>query len=84
MPAWSHDGQSVIYTSTAASADGRPADGDNDIYRVPYNNKAGGDATPIAGASDPNFSEYYPALSPDRQPEPSQDLCGRRRGLRRS
>src|SRR4029077_8797853 len=26
---------------------------------------AGGMATPLAGASDPNFNEYYPAFSPD-------------------
>ncbi len=65
MPAWSHDGQSVIYTSMSGSSDGRPASGDNDIYRIPYNDRAGGAATPIAGASDPAYSEYYPALSPD-------------------
>jgi hypothetical protein len=32
---------------------------------VPYGNRSGGTARPIAGASDPGFAEYYPAFSPD-------------------
>jgi WD40-like Beta Propeller Repeat len=65
MPAWSHDGKTVYYTSTNGSGDGRPTSSPTDVYSVPYANHAGGAATPVVGASDPNFSEYYPALSPD-------------------
>jgi Tol biopolymer transport system component len=45
--------------------DGRLATGPADIYQVPYNNKAGGTATPVPGASSKTLDEYYPALSPD-------------------
>lgn len=33
--------------------------------RVPYAGGAGGPATPVTGAADPNYTEYYPAFSPD-------------------
>jgi len=36
-----------------------------DLYTVPFNNRAGGNITPVAGASDPSVQEYYPAFSPD-------------------
>lgn len=45
--------------------DGRLATGPADIYQVPYNNKAGGTATPVPGASSKTLDEYYPAISPD-------------------
>jgi hypothetical protein len=64
-PAWSHDGKTIAYVSTNAIRDGRLDNGPADIYMVPYNAKAGGNATPLAGASDPGVEEYYPAYSPD-------------------
>ncbi len=64
-PTWSHDGKTIVYVSTDAAKDGRLATGTADLYAVPYNNRAGGTATPVAGASDPSESEYYPAYSPD-------------------
>jgi hypothetical protein len=64
-PAWSHDGSTIVYVSTDAAKDGRLAQGNADLYSVPYNSNAGGSATPIQGASDPAFAEYYPSLSPD-------------------
>jgi hypothetical protein len=64
-PSWSHDGNTIAYVSTNAGKDGRLAMGEADLWTVPYNDKAGGNATPIAGASDPAFGEYYPAYSPD-------------------
>ncbi|HTB72630.1 MAG TPA: hypothetical protein VK762_05285 [Polyangiaceae bacterium] len=64
-PTWSHDGKTIVYVSTNAAKDGRLATGDADLYAVPYNSRAGGAATPVAGASDPSASEYYPAYSPD-------------------
>jgi hypothetical protein len=64
-PTWSHDGNTIVYVSTNAAKDGRLATGSADLYSVPYNARAGGDAKPVQGAADPNYSEYYPAYSPD-------------------
>jgi hypothetical protein len=67
-PSWSNDGTQIAYVSTdIASTDGHPdwkADV-ADIKVVPYNNHTGGDALPLAGASDPAFLEYYPEFSAD-------------------
>jgi hypothetical protein len=64
-PTWSHDGNTIVYVSTDVELTGRLGDGIADLYSVPYNNRQGGDAAPIPGASDPALAEYYPALSPD-------------------
>jgi hypothetical protein len=73
-PTWSHDGATIVYSSTTAGQDGRLGMGVSDLYSVPYNatknamgrsRGLGGVATPLAGASDPDFDEYYPAFSPD-------------------
>jgi hypothetical protein len=64
-PAWSHDGQSIVYVSNNSITDGRLADGPADLYTVPYGNRAGGAAVPLSGASDPAATEYYPSFSPD-------------------
>jgi hypothetical protein len=79
-PAWSHDGNTVAYVSTNRICTGRlgncngtaynmpPDPGSRaDIYTVPYGGGAGGQTTPLAGASDPNFQEYYPTYTPDDQ-----------------
>jgi hypothetical protein len=75
FPTWSHDGESIVYVSVACpdpghmdgcgTLDGRLAKGPADLYEVPYANKAGGTATPIAGAATVENDEYYPALSSD-------------------
>ena len=64
-PNFSHDGTKIVYTSTNANQDGRLGVGTADLYTVPFGNRAGGTAHPIAGAADPGFAEYYPAFSPD-------------------
>jgi hypothetical protein len=75
-PSWAHnlDGNHdlIAYTSTdVGTKDGRMDQGTGDVYIVPYGSKgagmggAGGTAMPLAGASDPNFNEYYPAWAPD-------------------
>jgi hypothetical protein len=64
-PTWSHDGQTIVYSSTNAGADGRLEVGATDLYKVPYNNRQGGAATPLMGAADPAFEEYYPSFSHD-------------------
>jgi len=63
-PSFSHDGKTVAYTSTDQVIDGRTESTPTDIYTVPYNDRQGGTATPLDGASDPNFHEYYPIFSP--------------------
>jgi hypothetical protein len=64
-PAFSHDGNNVVYASATAITDGRLDTGPADLLAVPYQNRAGGAAKPLPGASDPNFTEYYPSFSPD-------------------
>jgi hypothetical protein len=64
-PSFSHDGKTVVYVSGTSIYDGRLANGPADLYSVSYNNRQGGAATPVAGASSPDSTEYYPAFSPD-------------------
>jgi hypothetical protein len=64
-PTWSHDGKTIVYSSTAVGQDGRLDTGPSDLFSVPYNGRQGGDATALPGASDPDFDEYYPAFSGD-------------------
>jgi hypothetical protein len=68
-PAWSDDGTAIAYTSVnGGTEDGRlaqPATGSADVKIVAYNNKAGGTAAGLPGASDPAYNEYFPAFSPD-------------------
>lgn len=63
-PFFSHDGQSLVYASSVSEIRGGIMD-HGDLYRIPYGNRKGGKATPIAGASTTQFNEYYPALSDD-------------------
>ncbi len=64
-PTWSHDGESIAYVSAKGYVDGRVEYGPADLYVIPYNNRAGGTATALAGAADPSWTETYPAYSPD-------------------
>jgi len=74
-PNWSNDGKTIAYTSVIqGTMDGRlylPTSGSADIKTIPYNANAagpggaGGAATPLPGASDPAYNEYFPAFSPD-------------------
>jgi WD40 repeat protein len=75
FPTWSHDGNTIVYVSVACpkpgnldqcgTVDGRLSKGPADLYEIPFANKAGGAATPVAGASTSQYDEYYPAFSPD-------------------
>ncbi len=70
-PNWSHDGTRIAYTSADSTSDGHVGHGPNsstaltesDIYAVPFNNGAGGPATPIV--AEAGVGEYYPDFSPD-------------------
>jgi hypothetical protein len=64
-PSWSHDGRTIVYASTTSGHDGRLDTGPSDLFQVPYGDRAGGVATPLAGAADAAFEEYYPAYGPD-------------------
>ena len=48
-PAFSHDGNNVVYVSGTSLIDGRLGNGPADLYWIPYANRAGGTATPLAG-----------------------------------
>jgi len=66
LATFSHDGAKLVYVSTPTTLiDGRLDTGPADLMWIPYANRAGGAATPLPGASDPNATEYYPAFSPD-------------------
>ncbi|HVV52764.1 MAG TPA: hypothetical protein VHO06_24095, partial [Polyangia bacterium] len=62
---FSHGGTQIVYVSGTSFADGRFSYGPGDLYAVPYADRAGGAAQKLGGASDPNYTEYYPAFSPD-------------------
>jgi hypothetical protein len=73
-PDWSNDGSKIVYVSTNCGKDGRlgcgqnepiPSDSDADLYVVPYNDRAGGEATAVSGAAESGVWEYYPEFSPD-------------------
>jgi hypothetical protein len=63
---FSHDGKTIVYVSTDGGKDGRLDLGTvAKLYTVPYNARQGGDATPVAGASDPAWAQFYPSFSPN-------------------
>jgi len=65
LPDFSHDGTTIVYTSTDLPQDGRVGGASVvDLYVVPFNAGAGGEAEPVAGADTADF-EYYPDYSPD-------------------
>ncbi|HXI55509.1 MAG TPA: hypothetical protein VNO55_05590, partial [Polyangia bacterium] len=67
-PTWSHDGQTIAYTSvTGGSTDTgvRVLSGLGSLFTVPYGDRKGGPAAALKGGDDPRFHAYYPAFSPD-------------------
>jgi len=65
--AFSHSGDLVAYSSSDSVGSGvnLGADRGGDLYTVPFSGGAGGTATPVAGASNPSYSEHYAAFSAD-------------------
>jgi hypothetical protein len=77
-PSWSHDGNTIAYSSTDVGVkDGRmdcsvPGVAcASDVYLMPYGGTpghvggSGGAAKALPGAADGSYNEYYPAFSPD-------------------
>ncbi|MEO7111075.1 MAG: hypothetical protein ABI183_11615 [Polyangiaceae bacterium] len=63
--AFSHDGTKIAFVSADTMAYGVAViSRDADIKTIPFNNRAGGAVTPVNGASDPAYSEFYPTFSP--------------------
>jgi hypothetical protein len=65
-PSFSHDGDSIIYTSASNSQDGRIGDdAETDVHVAPFGDRKGGAVSPVPGAATPGVSEYYPSYSSD-------------------
>jgi hypothetical protein len=63
--AFSHDGTKIAYVSANSMSYGVAVDSnDGDIKTIPFNDRMGGTATAVLGASDPAYSEFYPTFSP--------------------
>lgn len=65
--AWSHDGKTIVYTSTPAYAPAGTITSNGALFTVPYGNKQGGTAAAINGANDAQYHYYYPQFSADDQ-----------------
>jgi hypothetical protein len=59
-----HDQDRLLYVSAPTVASGVTVTQGN-LATIPYNNRAGGNSTPVAGADTTQWSEYYPTISPD-------------------
>ena len=67
-PSFSHDGTRIVYTSAEATQDGRLSSArEADLHVVPWNDRAGGATSPVAGAAEAGVAEYYPSYSADDQ-----------------
>jgi hypothetical protein len=63
---FAHTQDTVIYVSAASERFGQ-ATYDGNLATVPFGARSGGASKLIAGASTTEWSEYYPAFSPDDQ-----------------
>ena len=61
-PNFSHDGTGIVYTSTNANQDGRMGVGTADLYTIPFADRAGGAATPVAGAARRRLRRVLPVV----------------------
>lgn len=62
----SHNGKTIVYTSTGNAASGTVSTS-GALFTVPFANRKGGAAQPVAGASDPAYHYFYPSFSADDQ-----------------
>ena len=63
LPAWSLDGQRIVFCSGPAGL--HPAQTRYDLYEIPFSEGKGGEARPIPGAAENGRSNFYPHFSPD-------------------
>lgn len=63
-PVFTRQGDRIVYVSATSVGSGVTAT-DGDLVSIPYNNRMGGAATPVPGASEAAHNEYYPTFSPD-------------------
>lgn len=61
---FSHDGSRVVYVSTGDTVPGVSEYGGR-IFTIPYANRQGGAATPLTGASNAAYNQFYPSYSAD-------------------
>jgi hypothetical protein len=61
---FSHDGTKLVYSSGSNINSGVTLS-DGTLRIVPWNARKGGTSLLVAGASDPNFNQFYPTFSPD-------------------
>jgi hypothetical protein len=61
---FAHTSDTLLYVSAPEVRSGVTVS-QGDLSTVPYNARAGGQASPIAGASTTAFNEYYPTFAPD-------------------
>jgi len=77
-PVWTPDGKQIVFARGTAkpptTTGQKPAAYSNDpnetpmqydLYRMPFNQGAGGEPTPIAGASQNGMSNTFPKVTPD-------------------
>nr|HEX4315117.1 hypothetical protein [Kofleriaceae bacterium] len=62
---FAHSSDTLLYVSAAGSIGAGVTVTDGDLATVPYGARAGGTATPIAGANTTEYNEFYPTFSPD-------------------
>jgi hypothetical protein len=69
FPTWSADGKTIMFCRAAELPGWRERTLrprlQFDLYRVPYNDGKGGEATPVPGAHDNGRSNFTPRYSPD-------------------
>lgn len=65
FPAWSKDGSTVVYASSANVGNGFAASVATALYTVPFNGGQGGKAQVVAGADDADVFHYYPTFTLD-------------------
>jgi hypothetical protein len=63
MPAWSPDGKELLFVKYRSEKEA-PIDSMS-IYRIPFNNGAGGTPEPVVIASGSGDFNYFPTYSPD-------------------
>ncbi len=61
---FAHTSDTLLYVSAPGVSSGVTVQHGN-LMTVPYNNRAGGAATPISGADTAAYNEYYPTFAPD-------------------